>query len=122
VPQQAVELARGRPVTLFMGPQPALLPALSGRALYQTSRLTAHDVAPGTLIAVRDEDTAALAAQTQALGVAPAPTFRYAALTSAGSGIRFARQGATAEDWKSAWAMRSPEPLESTVHFLEVKR
>jgi hypothetical protein len=50
------------------------------------------------------------------------PTFRYAALTSAGSGIRFARQGATVEDWKAAWATRSPALLESTVHILEVKR
>ncbi|RLJ65280.1 ArnT family glycosyltransferase [Sulfurisoma sediminicola] len=122
VPAQVIELSRGRPVTLFMGPQPALLPALSGRALHQASRLTANDVAPGTLIAVRDEDTAALGAQTQALGVTPVPLFRYTALTSAGSGIRFARQGATAEDWKAAWATRSPAPLESTVHILEVKR
>jgi len=121
VPAQLIDLTRGRPVTLFMGPQPALLPALSGRALHQTSQLAAADVKPGTLIAVRDEDTAALAAQTKALGVTPVPTFRYAALTSAGSGIRFARQGATAEDWQAAWATRSPAPLESTVHILEVK-
>jgi 4-amino-4-deoxy-L-arabinose transferase-like glycosyltransferase len=122
VPAQVLELARGRAVTLFMGPQPALLPALSGRAQHQTSRLTAADVAPGTLIAVRDEDLAALAAQTQTLGVSPTPTFRYTALTSAGSGIRFARQGATVDDWQAAWAARSPAPLESTIHLLEVKR
>lgn len=120
VPAQAVELARGRPVTLFMGPQPALLPALSGRALHQTSRLAAADVKPGTLIAVRDEDLAALATQAQVLGVTPVPIFHYAALTSAGSGIRFARQGATVEDWQAAWAARSPAPLESTVHIFEV--
>jgi 4-amino-4-deoxy-L-arabinose transferase-like glycosyltransferase len=121
VPAQLIDMTRGRPVTLFMGPQPALLPALSGRAMHQTSRLAAADVGPGTLIAVRDEDLAALASQTPALGVAPAPTFRYAALTSAGSGIRFARQGATAGDWQAAWDMRTPAPLESTIHILEVK-
>jgi 4-amino-4-deoxy-L-arabinose transferase-like glycosyltransferase len=121
VPAQLIDLTQGRAVTLFMGPQPALLPALSGRALRQTSRLAADDVKPGTLIAARDEDLAALATQTQALGVTPAPIFRYAALTSAGSGIRFARQGARVEDWQAAWATRSPAPLESTVHILEVK-
>ena len=121
VPSAALDLAKNRPVTLFMGPQPALLPALTGRALHQTSRLAAADVTPGALVAVRAEDAPALAAQAQALGVALAPTFSYAALTSAGSGIRFARQGATPEDWKAAWAARSPAPLESTVQFFAAR-
>jgi 4-amino-4-deoxy-L-arabinose transferase-like glycosyltransferase len=122
VPPALIDLTKGRPVTLFMGPQPALLPALSGRALRQTSRLTARDMTPGTLIAVRDEDAPALAAQAQVLGVSPVPTFEYRALTSAGSGIRFGRQGATLDDWKQAWAMRSPAPLESTVRIFEVRQ
>ncbi len=130
VPQAVLDLVQNRPVTLFMGPQPALLPALAGRALHQTSKLTAKDVTPGSLIAVRDEDVPALAAQMLTLGVTPAPsqgiplrlTFRYSALTSAGSGIRFARQGASVEDWKAAWVTRSPAPLESTIRIFEVKR
>jgi len=125
VPQAVVDLASRqaqRPVILFMGPQPALLPALAGRALRQTSKLTAADLAPGTLIGVRDEDVAALTAQAQALGVPLAPTFRYSALTSAGSGIRFAKQGASLDDWKAAWATAAPAPLESTIHLFEAGR
>lgn len=120
VPEAAIALVKDRSVILFMGPQPALLPALSGRALRQTSRLVAADVTPGTLITARAEDVPALEQQLALLGVSPAPTFEYRALTSAGSGIRFARQGATQDDWMSAWTTRSPAPLESTVHFFEV--
>ncbi len=120
VPQAAIDLAKDRQVILFMGPQPALLPALTRRALHQTSQLTAADVTPRTIIAVRAEDAAALGTQARALGVDLAPAVQYRALTSAGSGIRFARQGATLDDWKSAWRLRTPAPLESTVHLLEV--
>jgi len=129
VPPAALDLARGRPVVLFMGPQPALLPALSGRALRQTSRLAAADLAPGTLIAARAEDVPLLEAQLKTLAgphaaqfISPKPTLEYRALTSSGSGIRFARQGATVDDWKAAWAARSPAPLESTVKFFEIAR
>ncbi|MBU0753202.1 MAG: phospholipid carrier-dependent glycosyltransferase [Gammaproteobacteria bacterium] len=125
VPQAVVDMAirqAQRPVVLFMGPQPALLPALAGRALRQTSKLTAADVAPGTLIGVRDEDVAALTAQAQLLGVPLAPTYHYEVLTSAGSGIRFAKQGASLADWKAAWATASPAPLESTIRLFEAGR
>jgi hypothetical protein len=97
-----------------------LLPALSGRALRQTSTLTAHDVVPGTLITVRAEDAPALETQLTQLGAKSKPALEYRALTSAGSGIRFARQGATKDDWQSAWEKRSPAPLESTIRFVEI--
>jgi hypothetical protein len=120
VPQDAINLINKHPVVMFMGPQPALLPALSGRALRQTSTLTAHDVVPGTLITVRAEDAPALETQLTQLGAKSKPALEYRALTSAGSGIRFARQGATKDDWQSAWEKRSPAPLESTIRFVEI--
>ena len=120
VPAEVVTLARDKPVILFDGPEPALLPILERRALRQTSRLT-PPIAPGTLITVRAEDRVALDGQLAALGLHATQRLEYRALTSAGSGIRFARAGATRDDWKRAWTERSPAPLMSTVQVLEVQ-
>jgi Dolichyl-phosphate-mannose-protein mannosyltransferase len=119
VPPSVLDLARGKPVILFDGPEPALLPILEKRPLYQTSHL-ALPIAPGTLITVRAEDRAALDNQLAALGLHVLRRLEYHALTSAGSGIRFAKQGADRSDWRQAWAERSPAPLMSTVQVLEV--
>ncbi|HEY6895639.1 MAG TPA: phospholipid carrier-dependent glycosyltransferase [Rhodocyclaceae bacterium] len=120
VPDRVVALARQQPVLLFAGPQPALLPILSSRPQHQTSQLTANDVSPGTVISLRDEDRAALDKQLSALAVRTRPVDSYRALTSAGSGIRFAREGATREDWRRAWEERTSTPLMSGVQLLEV--
>lgn len=120
VPKELVTVARDRPVVMFAGPQPALLPILIQRPLRQTSQLAKTDLAPATLLAVRDEDAAAMATQLDALAIRVKPVMDYQSLISAGSGIRFARQGARREDWQRAWDMRSPAPLMSTVHVFEV--
>ncbi|MFY9327580.1 MAG: phospholipid carrier-dependent glycosyltransferase [Georgfuchsia sp.] len=115
IPQQVLDLSRDRQVTLFAGPQPSLLPILSKRPLHQTSQLTPADLPRDALIMVRAEDTENMKAQLQKLGVSARPLFEYHALTSAGSGIRFARQGAKRDDWQLAWRSRSVAPLMSTV-------
>lgn len=120
IPQQVFDIVRDRQVTLFAGPQPALLPILSKRPLHQTSRLTSADLTRNTLLMVRAEDTEAMKAQLQDLGANARPLFEYRALTSAGSGIRFAREGATRDDWQLAWDARSAAPLMSTIRIYEV--
>lgn len=120
VAPEAVALAKDKPVVLFAGPQPALLPILAQRPLRQTSQLTAELAAPGTVIAFRAEDQAALAEQLRALQRKAVPRLEYQSLTSAGSGVRFAREGARGEDWQAAWDQRSPAPLMSTVKLWEV--
>lgn len=120
VPQRVVDLARDKPVVLFAGPQPALLPALVHRPLRQTSKLSADLLSPGTLICARDEDAAGLQSQLAALGKTAKQIDEYRALTSAGSGAKFARDGSTSADWKAAWTQRSPQPLMSLVRIYEV--
>jgi 4-amino-4-deoxy-L-arabinose transferase-like glycosyltransferase len=115
IPSQVVELAAGRDVVLFAGPQPALLPILTGKPLRQTSQLTAADLHPASLIMVRAEDRTKMQQQIDALHMHLRFVNEYAALTSSGSGIRFAKEGATRDDWKRAWASRSPDPLVSNV-------
>ncbi|CAG4882991.1 4-amino-4-deoxy-L-arabinose transferase-like glycosyltransferase [Georgfuchsia toluolica] len=121
VPQQVLDLSHERQVTLFAGPQPALLPILSRRPLHQTNRLTRADLGRDALIMLRAEDTVSMKAQLQELGANARPLFEYRALTSAGSGIRFAREGATRDDWQLAWDARSAAPLMSTIRVYQVE-
>lgn len=123
IPATVVDLARQRPVVLFAGPQPALLPILSGQALRQTSQLnelSEDQRRPGTLITLRAEDRPRLEQQLQALGRSIRPLQEFQTLSSAGSGIRFVRQGSTRADWHRAWQERSPGPLMSTIQVLEL--
>lgn len=121
VAPEFVAATQGRPVVLFAGPQPALLPMLQRRPLRQTSQLTADLVKPGTLIALRAEDQHAMESQLLGLKRKAHPVLAYHALTSAGSGVRFAKDGATQADWQQAWDNRSPQPLMSTVQLWEVQ-
>ena len=121
VPQHVVDLASDHQITLFAGPQPALLPILSKRALHQTSQLMPTDLTPNALLMVRLEDTEAMKVQLEALGVTARPLVEYRTLTSAGSGIRFAREGAKLDDWQLAWDARSVAPLMSTIRVYQVE-
>lgn len=121
IPQAVIDLAQEHQVTLFAGPQPALLPILCKRPLHQTSRLTHADLPRDALLMVRAEDTEAMKMQLQELGVRARPLFEYRALTSSGSGIRFARAGANRDDWQLAWNARSVAPLMSTVRIYQVQ-
>ncbi|HEY3432353.1 MAG TPA: phospholipid carrier-dependent glycosyltransferase [Rhodocyclaceae bacterium] len=120
VAPEAIALAQDKNVVLFAGPQPALLPILLQKPLRQTSQLTAELTPPGTLIAFRAEDQAALETQLSALKRKAVPRLDYQSLTSAGSGVRFNREGSGREDWQAAWDQRSPAPLMSTVKLWEV--
>jgi len=121
VPPEALALAADKPVVLFAGPQPALLPILLHKPLRQTSQLTGDLAAPGTLIAFRAEDQPQLESQLAALKRKTVPRLEYQSLTSAGSGVRFNREGTGKADWQAAWDQRSPAPLMSTVKFWEVQ-
>jgi hypothetical protein len=120
IPVEVATLAQDRQVTLFGGPQPALLPMLLHKPLHQTSQLVAADVPRGALITVPLEDVDRMKEQLDALDVVVRPVLEYRALTSSGSGIRFARPGTRRDDWQLAWDARSAAPLMSTVRIYEV--
>lgn len=121
VPETIRTLAADRPVLMFDGPQPAMLPILLGRALSHTSALLPRHLAPSRLlIFVRAEDEARLREQAAALGAELRPLGEYRTLASHGSGIRFSREGATKADWQDALRTRSLAPLMSTIRYLEV--
>ena len=120
VPPALVELARERDFYLFQGPQPALLPILSGRRLHHL-RAVATPLPAGSLIASGAEDVPALLEQLRQHDIETREIYRYSALISAGSGIRFARRGVTSQDWRRAWEDGNPQALMSTVMVFEVQ-
>lgn len=119
VPGALIELGRERSIYLYEGPQPALLPVLAQRPLRHVQHI-AGPLAAGSLITVRAEDLSRLQQELAGARIATREIYRYSALVSAGSGIRFARQGATAQDWKTAWTERDPQALMATVMVFEV--
>lgn len=122
VPPEVLALTAQRPVLMFDGPQPALLPMLLHRSLSQSSKLEdpALVAPPGLLVFARSEDVDRLATQLAPLGKALQPLGQYRVLSSRGSGIRFAREGAGAKEWREALAQHSLEPLYSTVRYFQL--
>lgn len=126
LPRDLPPALHDRQVILFDGPQPAMLPILAQRVFYQTSRLRDTDLASpdgrASVVFVRTEDELPLRQQASALGFSLTPAGSYRTLSSMGSGIRFARQGAGKEDWKVALATRDLGPLQSRVLIFEARR
>ena len=120
IPAEVIAVAQNRDITLFAGPQPALLPILMKRPLHQTSQLTQSDLKTDALLMVREEDTDAMKQQLAVFNLRARPLMEYRSLTSSGSGIRFAYAGATWDDWRDAWNARSAAPLMSTIRVYEV--
>lgn len=119
VPAALVDLASDRTVYLYEGPQPAMLPILAQRPLHHVQRISGP-LPADSLITVRAEDAPRLQRELDSAHVATREIYRYSALISAGSGVRFARPGATAQDWQTAWQERDPQALMSTVMVFEV--
>jgi 4-amino-4-deoxy-L-arabinose transferase-like glycosyltransferase len=124
VPEGLVHLARERPVAFFNGPQPALLPILSGHAQRHYNQLDAKQLAAlaseRTPVFVEEDNifrfqTALTAGNYQAHELG---SFRT--LATHGSGLRFARTGSGWAEWRAALAQGSPEPLMTRIVWFEV--
>lgn len=126
VPETVVELGRSRAIALYDGPQPALLPILSGQAQRHYARMDGHDAAElqtlGALVFAEDNDVPRLQQQLAAAGFTLEAAGTYRTLASHGSGLRFARAGATARDWRAALQSRSLDPLLTTIRWFEIRR
>jgi 4-amino-4-deoxy-L-arabinose transferase-like glycosyltransferase len=125
VPAAVVELGRAQPVAMFNGPQPAMLPILSAQTHRHYARLDKFDLAEiaagKTPVFLEDKDAEAFQAALSAAGYVATELGSYRTLASHGSGLRFARVGASTADWKAALGSRSLAPLQTTVRWFEVK-
>lgn len=124
VPTTAIALGMSRPVAFYDGPQPALLPILTHQAHRHYPHLDRHDIAElAALNAVIFAEAGDVPRLKQALteaGYEAKEKGSYRTLASHGSGLRFARPGATADDWREAFASHSLAPLMTTVVWFEI--
>ncbi len=125
VPDAVVELGRQQPVAMFDGPQPAMLPILSGQAHRHYARIDRFDLAEiaalHTPVFLETHEEPRFFAAVEAAQMTATPLGSYTTLASHGSGLRFARVGATRADWRTAFAERSLAPLLTTVRWYEVR-
>jgi hypothetical protein len=126
VPAAVVELGRRQPVAMFDGPQPAMLPILSGQAHRHYGKLDKYDLnelaASKTPVFVEEKDISAFKTALTVTSYQANQIGSYQTLASHGSGLRFARVGATSADWQTAFASRSLAPLLTTVFWFEVSQ
>ncbi len=125
VPPQVLQMGQsGRAIAMYDGPQPALLPILSGRTLAHWPRVDAARaqalMAADGRVFVEHEDLPRLQRQLAEAGLMALPEGEYRVLASHGSGLRFARQGVRRSDWEQAWQTRDPVPLMTTIHWLRL--
>lgn len=115
VPESVVARARQQPVAFFEGPQPAMLPILSGQAHRQFAKLDAQAAArlaeAATPIFAEAGAADRLAAEAAAQGYALAPQGSFSTLATHGSGLRFVREGAGLAAWREALSQGRPDPL-----------
>lgn len=124
VPSDVVELGRQKPVAMFDGPQPAMLPILSGQTHRHYGKLDRFDLeeiaVSGTPVFVEDKDLDKFRASLSASGFTARELGSYTTLASHGSGLRFARVGANRADWQAAFASRQLDPLLTRVFWYEI--
>jgi 4-amino-4-deoxy-L-arabinose transferase-like glycosyltransferase len=125
LPQALVNIARsGRTIALYDGPQPAMLPILAGRPLTHWAHVQASVAgalrATDGLVCAEADDLPRLQRELAPFGLVAREVLSYSTLTTRGSGLRFVRDGATADDWHAALATRSPAPLMSRVACLRL--
>jgi len=126
IPEVVRELGRSRDIAMFDGPQPALLPILSQRTHRHYGMLDHHDLAElsalRALVFLESKDILRFQNEVATAGFEAREVGRYQTLASHGSGLRFARVGAGAADWKEAFAKRDLAPLMTTIVWFEIDK
>ena len=125
VPTSVLDLGRQQALAMFDGPQPAMLPILTGQAHRHYAKLDKFDItelaASKTPVFVEEQDIFRFKEALTATNHSAHELGSYQTLASHGSGLRFARIGANTDDWKNAFSSRSLAPLLTTVRWFEVK-
>lgn len=123
MPDWVREAGAREPMLLYRGPQPALLPILSGRAHYRVGELArAPGDLTGKLVGVSEFDRAALEADARARGLRLEEVGSYAAFATYGSGLRFWPPHVGREGWSKAIESRSADVLRTRIHLVRLVR
>ena len=107
----------------YRGPQPAMLPILSGHAHRRVTGLAAApgDLA-GRLAGVSEFDRAALAEEAAARGLRLDEVGSYTTFATYGSALRFWPPRLGPEGWRTALRNRSPDALRTRIHLVRLAR
>ncbi len=116
IPDGLLEKVKGEYVVLFAGPQPAMLPIVSGKGMRDTSRLWSlpeiqRDSCKGILIFSPLKHFITARMQLDKLNHSWTELGRYRVLSSRGSWLRIAQEDATKEDWIQAFFARDLDSL-----------
>lgn len=123
MPDWVREAGTREPVLFYRGPQPAMLPILSGHAHRRVTRLAAApgDLA-GRLAGVSEFDRAALAEEAAARGLRLDEVGSYTTFATYGSALRFWPPRLGREGWRSAIRARSADALRTRIHLVRLAR
>ena len=103
-----------------------MLPILSQRAHRHYGTLDRHDLAElhalNALIFLESKDVPRFRNEVVGAGFVAREVGSYRNLASHGSGLRFARVGATLADWQEAFATRDLAPLMTTIVWFEIDK
>lgn len=124
IPPQIVQLARSQPVVMYDGPQPALLPAVLGRMLWQTDghwRLppALKDSCRSFLVFAEARSVEGMRSSMAAHGLSAAPVAHYRTLTSRVSWVHMGRAGLSRNE---AWAALARHDIDALAPRIDVFR
>jgi len=122
LPEKAVELVKHRKTILFMGPQPAMLAIKSGKAQLRLKDIPQDLAKEYTMVYTRSEDSNELEHQLGRAGIHYKVIYSFKTLSSRTTWIKFARSGATKQDWLESLKTRSLEPIQSTIMLYQLIR
>jgi hypothetical protein len=125
LPEDLVALIGSRPVAAFNSSQPSMLSIRLGRSAVQIRSFVEEERQElrglDGFVFVREPDADAFEALADQLGVDAALAGRFKTFYSRQAWIRFAREDATASDWKAAAASRSLESLKPAIRYYRVR-
>lgn len=123
MPDWVREAGAREPMLLYRGPQPALLPILSGRAHSRVGRLAdAPGELAGRLVGVSEFDRSALAEEARARGLRLEEVGSYTTFATYGSGLRFWPPHVDKQAWRRAIERRSADALRTRIHLVRLVR
>ncbi len=125
VPKEVVDFARQNEVAFFSGPQPAMLSILSGKAHRHFGAFLEKDLktlkTQNTVIFLPEGSFPAFLREMEKHHTRFRVINRFETLASSGSGLRFAKEGATWEDWQNAILLRTLTPLFTSIYAVQLE-
>jgi 4-amino-4-deoxy-L-arabinose transferase-like glycosyltransferase len=125
MPPDLEEMIGARPVAAFNSSQPSMLSIRLKRSAIRIRSLVEEDLRRlrnlDGFVFVRESDAEEFEDVAGKLGICAAMAGRFKSFYSRQAWIRFAREGATAADWKEAAARRSLEALKPTICYYLVR-